>query len=63
MERVPLARYGRIALLAGALVAVFLAACGDAEEEPAPTIRPGPDNKAFGDPAATVTITEYFDYR
>jgi hypothetical protein len=51
------------ALLAAALAVALLAgACGGDEEERQPTVVPGPD-KTFGDPGATVTVTEYFDYR
>jgi hypothetical protein len=53
------------ALTAALLALAAMAGCGGGDEEggAAPTVRPGPDNKTFGDPLATVQITEYFDYR
>jgi hypothetical protein len=53
-------RFALPALVLGVLS--IMAACGSDEQEASPTIRPDP-NKTFGDPSATVTITEYFDYR
>ena len=50
------------ALLMALLTALFTGACAGDDGGPEPTVLPGPE-KSFGDPGATVSITEYFDYR